>query len=208
MYLKMHHAAIHGPGQTPLRRGPPRGAAPTGKWEGLWCACRGRRPRRPGGHPTRIAAWAAGCRKRHATSPPRENPKGLQNECRGGYQPPAPVGNDRDVHGRILSSPTFSAPTRQILQHPGPVRAPPGFRAAEGGPYRVNCNAAQTGKVAAGPPGGSGDPPLQRKREVCMYMQGRDSPHPSREPFRYCRRGRTPDGPAARPHPGKHVVDR
>ena len=45
--------------------------------------------------------------------PPYENPKGLRNECRGGYQPPAPVGNHRDVFGRILSCPTFPTPTRQ-----------------------------------------------------------------------------------------------
>ena len=54
---------------------------------------------------------------------PAKCSKGLRNECRGGYQPPAPVGNNRDVFGRILSSPTFPTPIRRSLQRNGPPRA-------------------------------------------------------------------------------------
>ena len=80
-----------------------------------------------------IAAWVVvGCRKRHSRwSHPLQNAqKGSRNECRGGYQPPAPVGNHRDVFGRILSSPTFPAPNLTITAT---------WRAAEGGgPYMLS----------------------------------------------------------------------
>ena len=72
------------------------------------------RPARPRRHVAIISAWtvkpANGTPVGHNLHPAK-HPEGLRNECRGGYQPPAPGGNDRDVSGRILSSPTFPTPT-------------------------------------------------------------------------------------------------